>query len=104
LAPPFLKVDFYIFALLFLKVEYMVDLCKYKDALGKPGKGVHSYRFMGVAIADVIMTLIGAFIISYFSGYSFLMVAAILFILGIILHRLFCVRTTIDKILFPNAN
>ena len=26
-----------------------------------------------------------------------------LFILGIILHRLFCVRTTIDKLLFPNA-
>ena len=98
------KVDFYIFALLFLKVEYMVDLCKDKDALGKPGTGVHSYRFMGVAIADVIMTLIGAFIISYFTGYSFLMVAAILFILGIILHRLFCVRTTIDKMLFPNAN
>ena len=99
LAPPFLKVDL---ALPFLKVEYMVDLCKYKDALGQPGKGIHSYRFMGVAIADVIMTLIGALLFSYFTGKSFLMVAAILFILGIILHRLFCVRTTIDKMLFPD--
>jgi len=80
----------------------MSGLCKYKDALGEVGKGVHSYRFMGIAILDVIMTLIGAIIISYFTDKSFLMVAAILFILGIILHRLFCVRTTIDKMLFPD--
>jgi len=82
----------------------MSGLCKYKDVLGEVGKGVHSYRFIGVSISDVIMTLIGALLISYFTGKSFLMVAAILFILGIILHRLFCVRTTIDKLLFPNAN
>jgi hypothetical protein len=81
----------------------MVDLCKYKNALGEPKKGVHSYRFLGVSIMDVLMTLIGAAIISYFSGYSFFNVAIFLFILGIILHRLFCVRTTVDKILFPNA-
>ena len=82
----------------------MKGLCKYKDALGQPGKGIHSYHFMGVAIMDVIMTLIGALLIYYYTGYSFLKVSLILFILGIILHRLFCVRTTIDKILFPNAN
>jgi len=82
----------------------MIDLCKYKDALGKPNKGIHSYRFMGVAIVDVIMTLIGAMLISYFTKYSFLIVSVFLFILGIILHRLFCVRTTIDKVLFPHPN
>lgn len=81
----------------------MVDLCKYKNALGEPKKGVHSYRFLGVSIMDVLMTLIGAAIISYFSGYSFFYLAVFLFILGIALHRLFCVRTTIDKALFPNA-
>ena len=79
----------------------MDGLCKYKDALGKPGKGIHSYRFMGVAIADVIMTLIVAFLFSYYTGYSFLKVSIIFFILGIIAHRLFCVRSTIDKLLFP---
>jgi hypothetical protein len=82
----------------------MVDLCKYKNALGEPKKGVHSYRFFGVALADVVMTLIGAAIISYFSGYSFFYVSAFLFVLGIALHRLFCVRTTIDKALFTNAS
>jgi len=80
-----------------------MDLCKYKNALGVPDTGIHSYRFMGVAIADVIMTLIGAYLISYFFKLSFLHTSIFLFILGIILHRLFCVRTTVDKLLFPNA-
>jgi fatty acid desaturase len=79
-----------------------MNLCKYKNSLGEPGKGIHSYRFMNIAIVDVIMTLIGAFIISYLTKQSFLFIALCLFILGIILHRLFCVRTTIDKLLFPH--
>jgi hypothetical protein len=82
----------------------MVDLCKYKNMLGVPGKGIHSYRVGGIAITDVIMTIIGALIISYLSGWDFIYTLIGLFILGIILHRLFCVRTTIDKLLFPNAN
>jgi len=77
-----------------------MSLCKYKNALGIPGKGIHSYRFMGVAIADVIMTIIASIIISKIFNISFLYTCVFLFILGIILHRLFCVRTTIDKLLF----
>jgi hypothetical protein len=78
-----------------------MNLCKYKNIFGEPGKGVHSYRLFGVAIVDVILTIIAAFIISYFFKYSFIKVLIILFILGIFFHRLFCVRTTIDKLLFP---
>jgi hypothetical protein len=78
-----------------------MDLCKYKNALGIPGKGIHSYRFFGMAIADIIMTIVGAFIISYFSKISFIKTLLVLFLLGIILHRIFCVRTTIDKLIFP---
>jgi hypothetical protein len=77
-----------------------MDLCKYRDSLGTPHKGIHSYRLFGVAIVDVIFTIIGAMIISYFSKRSFIFTLIFLFILGIILHRLFCVRTTIDKLLF----
>jgi hypothetical protein len=80
-----------------------MDLCKYKNALGVPDKGIHSYRFMGIAIADVIMTIIGGILISYFFKYNLLYTIISLFILGIILHRMFCVRTTIDKLIFPNA-
>ena len=80
-----------------------LSLCKYRDALGVPGKGVHSLRIGGIAIADVVLTLIGAYIIAYYARASFAWTAAGLFLLGIILHRLFCVRTTIDKLLFPTA-
>jgi len=77
-----------------------MNLCIYKNALGEPNKGIHSYRLFGIAIADVIMTILGAYLISYFFNISFTYTAIILFSLGIILHRLFCVRTTVDKILF----
>jgi hypothetical protein len=81
----------------------MKELCKYKNILGKPGTGLHSYRFMNIAIVDVLLTLLLAFVISYYTKYSFLYVSITLFILGILIHRLFCVRTTIDKLLFPNS-
>jgi len=80
-----------------------MSLCKYKDALGKPKKGIHSYRFMGLAIADVVFTILGAALISYFFKLSFMYTLLGVFLLGIFLHRIFCVRTTIDKLIFPNA-
>ncbi len=79
------------------------NLCKYRNALGIPGKGAHSIRLGGVAIVDVIMTLVGAYIIARWARASFAWTAVGMFLFGIILHRLFCVRTTIDKWLFPNA-
>ena len=79
-----------------------MDLCKYKNILGEPGKGIHSYRLFGVAIADVTMTVIAAAFISYFLKYSFILTLVTLFILGIVLHKMFCVKTTIDMLLFPN--
>jgi uncharacterized membrane protein len=86
------------------KIIYIyMDLCKYKNSLGEPGKGIHSYRFFGIAIADVIMTIIAGYLIAYFFKLSIAYTIIFLFILGIILHRLFCVRTTVDKLLFPNV-
>jgi polyferredoxin len=80
-----------------------MNLCKYKNSLGIPKKGIHSSRFLDLAINDVIMTIIGAILISYFFSISLIYTLISLFIIGIILHRLFCVRTTIDKLLFPNV-
>ena len=80
-----------------------MNLCKYKNALGVPNEGIHSYRLFGVAIVDVVMTIIGAFMISYFFKYNLLYTTIFLFVLGIIAHRLFCVRTTVNKIIFPNV-
>ena len=73
--------------------------CLYKNALGIPGKGIHFHVF-GIAIMDVLMTIIGAGILSYIFKWNFLITLIVLFLIGIILHRLFCVNTTIDKLLF----
>lgn len=75
-------------------------LCQYKDILGKPNIGIHSYRIFNVSIVDTLLTVIVAFLISYFFKYNFLITLFVLFLSGIIIHRLFCVRTTVDKLLF----
>jgi len=76
-------------------------LCEYSDIFGNPSEGIHKYKFMDIAIVDVIAT----FILSYglhkiFKEISYLKMTAILFIVGIILHELFCVKTTVNKFLF----
>lgn len=78
----------------------MFDLCKYKDILGEPGKGVHSFRIFNIAIVDVLLTIIAAYILSILTRLSIVHSLILMFILGIISHRIFCVRTTIDKLLF----
>ena len=76
-------------------------LCQYKDMLGKVGEGVHSYRIANIAIFDVLGVILGAFFLhALFPAYSTLYIMAILFVLGIIFHRIFCVRTTVDRWLF----
>jgi hypothetical protein len=78
-------------------------LAKYKDIFGKPGStaGLRKYRIFGIALLDVIVVLMFAYLFSIFNGYPFITNALGLFILGIIAHRMFCVRTAVDKILFP---
>jgi hypothetical protein len=75
-------------------------LCQYKDIFGKIGEGVHSYRFLNIAIVDLLATIVIAYGIHWTFKINFLIVFVALIFLGIISHRIFCVRTTIDKILF----
>jgi len=81
----------------------MNTFCEYKDIFGKPGEGMHSYRLYGVAVIDVIATIIGAAVASYYSSYRFFPILAFLFVIGIVLHKLFCVKTTVNKWLFNDT-
>lgn len=72
--------------------------CNYKNALGIPGQGIHFHVF-GIAIMDVIMTIVGGAFLAYLFKLNYLWTILIFFLLGIVLHRLFCVKTTIDKLL-----
>jgi len=67
--------------------------CPYKYALGIPEKGVHALRFMGYAVADFTMTILGSALIAWFFGYSFLITFLCIFILGELLHVIFGVQT-----------
>ena len=75
-------------------------LCQYKDLLGVPGKGAHTH-FMGLAWRDIVATIVGGLILALVFKFNVLYTIIALFITGILFHRLFCVRTTVDKILFP---
>ena len=37
--------------------------CQYKDLFGKVGEGVHSYRIFNIAVVDVLLTVLLAFVI-----------------------------------------
>jgi formate hydrogenlyase subunit 4 len=82
----------------------MLNYCEFKNMFGKPNTGAHKYRFFNIAIIDVVLTIVLAYVISWFFEYPLLLTLGILFLLGILMHRFFCVRTTVDKFLFPNVD
>ncbi len=78
-----------------------MNLCKYKDVFGKPNEGLHSVRVFDISIPDVMGIIFGAWLVSYTFKLNFLYLLVVFFLLGILAHRIFCVRTTIDKLIFP---
>ena len=75
---------------------------KIKKAFGEPDEGIHSYRIFNIAYLDVLITIITAFFIQklFFPKTKYIKVLFFFFLSGIFLHRLFDVRTTVDKFLF----
>lgn len=80
------------------KSELKKSLDKY---LGTVNAGVHSHRIFNIAYVDVIMTIVGSILLAWLNNWSYIKTTIYVFIVGIILHRVFCVRTTVDKLLFP---
>lgn len=66
---------------------------KYKDVFGRPGEGVHKYRFGGVAIVDYLMSIVMALIITHLTDIPFVITTICVFVGAIILHHLFGVKT-----------
>ena len=73
---------------------------KYRDLFGKPRTGVHKYRIFGFGLVDVLSTFLLAFIVWKVTNYPLLYVVIGVFIFGIIIHRLFCVNTTLNMLIF----
>lgn len=82
----------------FLKEYKGIDFLKeYKDILGKHKQGVHSYRILDVALTDYLMTIVGAFIISYYTDIPVVLTTIGLFTVGILLHIIFGVPTNTTR-------
>jgi hypothetical protein len=81
----------------------MSGLCKYKDIFGEPNTGIHSYRIFNLAVMDIAQTILAGLLLSWYFKWNIWITLGGLFLLGIVVHRLFCVRTTVDKILFPHV-
>jgi len=62
---------------------------------------VHSRRFLGVAAFDLALTFALAYALSRLFSMRYLAALALSLLLGVVAHRLFCVRTTVDRLLFP---
>jgi hypothetical protein len=77
-----------------------MNLCEYRNIFGEPKTGVHSIRFFGIAFVDFVVTLAVAYLIHLGTAYSFWKVAAVLIAVGVVAHRLFCVRTPLTKLVF----
>ena len=72
---------------------------------GKPREGVHAYRLLDFAVVDIGLTVGAAYLWAkapkkYRANLSFAQLLLGLGILSILLHRLFCVRTKVDQLLF----
>jgi hypothetical protein len=73
---------------------------EYRYIFGKEGEGVHSYRLLNIAIVDVVSTVIGAILFSYLFKINYFISLIFLFLLGILLHYLFCVESTINMYIY----
>jgi hypothetical protein len=69
--------------------------------LGVPNEGIHSYRIFNIAYMDIIGTIIGAILLAWIMKWNYIRTIIGMFVFGIVVHRIFDVQTTVDKLLFP---
>lgn len=91
-----------------------MTLCHYRDALGRPRQGIHAPRMGSMARNDWLLTIAAALVITALVSRSrsmtrgseqlflFVVILTVLEGLAIVAHRLFCVRTTVDRWLFSD--
>lgn len=77
-----------------------LNLCQYKDILGKPNEGVRQkLRLFDISIIDVILTIILGLLLARIFKITKFNGVLVSFLLSIIFHKIFCVDTTINKLL-----
>ena len=77
-----------------------IMFCPYKNIFGEPEKGVHANRFLGLAVNDLIPTVIIGIVISYYFDLHPVRTFIYLALFVILIHRLFCVNTAVNTFIF----
>jgi hypothetical protein len=73
--------------------------CPYANALGEPGKGVHSTRIFGLAWNDIWMTVVAALLTSFFFDIVWWKSLIAWFVAGEVLHYVYGVKSAfLEKI------
>jgi len=78
--------------------------CPFATILGKRGEGVHSSRILGLALNDIIATIIAAIITSYVFNIPILHSLIGWFAAGELLHILFGVDTAFLELIGLKPN
>lgn len=68
------------------------------DLLGRPGVGFHTH-VGGIAVGDLLGTIVIAAAVSGVSGQNFLGIFVVIIIIAVFLHWYFCVPTELNKLL-----
>lgn len=72
---------------------------KYKHILGIPNKGAHKYRFLDTAIVDYIFTILLSIFTTFVTKVPLVLTTIFWFIIGIIAHFIFGLKTNTIKYL-----
>lgn len=79
--------------------------CKYANILGVPGKGAHKHGAILDWFLTILLSVIVGTIVWHFDknriplGFSIFICFVCIYILGILLHYLFCVKTRVNVFL-----
>ena len=77
-----------------------MSLCRFRHVFGAEGTGVHAVRVMGVAAVDAVATIVAGLVLAWAFGWNPWYTCGALFLAGIVVHRMFCVNTTLNKAIF----
>jgi hypothetical protein len=73
--------------------------CPYAFALGIPGQGVHSTRFLGMSVNDWLATFVLAAIVAWLFKANYWYTLVWLFVFGELLHYFYGVPTAFLKMI-----
>jgi hypothetical protein len=73
---------------------------EYKNIFGKPGTGIHSFKFKGTSLFDYFGTIVLAFFVTYIFNIPLVWSTILLFTIGIVSHYVVGIKTMAIKVFY----